>query len=504
MLTPLTAARGLQATPRRALSRPARRALLLALLVLFLLWIPYVGTHIDLARDMFVAHRLLAGQEFPLAGPILAATIHLGPIWYYLLAGALALGGSWIGAIALRRGGWRTARAASAAAVFLLGCNAGFRRPARCNRVPRQRESHRQRVEPAWRVRRSCLGRHARLVRTDARLAGALGRPGQRRRRRRRCRRRGRPAVRLARSAPARDRRDGCAGDVDGPVDDGGDPRRYTVLHGFVGLDLARSLVAYGLASLGDASGARIRRVCAGLVALLACVVALQGTARFQWRAAWPYAWHPLFDIKSAPDTDIESLPTMPAYAQARSGRFLCGQERLSVHGTYTGATHSRPCDCDASGVRARRRAHQRRRAGSPALDWTFRFDAGADRRGADTTRRPAGLAARTHGRRFAGPAAAGRTGLSAAAAAQRAGGRGTSAALRTRRCRSIGGHRPRVWARRAAGAVGEHRWPPGFATRTRQPQRRLCCDACAPGTSADVVVEVRSASYSAVDVVVF
>ena len=84
-----------------AASRSARYALLLALMVLILLRMPYVATHIDLARDMFVAHRLLAGQEFPLTGPVLAGAIHLGPIWYYLLAALLALGGSWIGAIGL-------------------------------------------------------------------------------------------------------------------------------------------------------------------------------------------------------------------------------------------------------------------------------------------------------------------------------------------------------------------------------------------------------------------
>ena len=44
-----------------------------------LLRVPYAAAHMDLARDMFVAWRLLHGQAFPLEGPILAGTIHLGP-----------------------------------------------------------------------------------------------------------------------------------------------------------------------------------------------------------------------------------------------------------------------------------------------------------------------------------------------------------------------------------------------------------------------------------------
>ncbi|HEY0230030.1 MAG TPA: hypothetical protein VGC55_02160 [Dokdonella sp.] len=101
MLSAAATSRDVPPSTRFAASRSARFALLLVLLVLFLLRIPYVDTHIDLARDMFVAHRLLSGQEFPLAGPILAGTIHLGPVWYYLLAALLALGGSWIGTMAL-------------------------------------------------------------------------------------------------------------------------------------------------------------------------------------------------------------------------------------------------------------------------------------------------------------------------------------------------------------------------------------------------------------------
>ena len=51
---------------------------------------------------MFVALRMLRGEEFPLIGPILAGTIHLGPIWYWLLALLLKLTDqSWLGTLLL-------------------------------------------------------------------------------------------------------------------------------------------------------------------------------------------------------------------------------------------------------------------------------------------------------------------------------------------------------------------------------------------------------------------
>lgn len=270
------------------------------------------------------------------------------------------------------------------------------------------------------------------------------------------------------------------------------------------GWTLLAGLVAYGLASLGDASGARIRRVCAGLVALLACVVALQGTARFQWRAAWPYAWHPLFDIKSAPDTDIESLPTMPAYAQARSGRFLCGQERLSVHGAYAAQLI---LDHAIAMRLACGRADVRISDGEPDRQhWIGLFVSMLAQIGVVPTRHvgPLGLLpARTVGDLPgllppgepvypplpppSAPAAAEhplRFELGAAdhlAVTVLVYGLAAPPELSV----SIAGHPASPRARDSFSAV-------------------YACDACAPGTSADVVVEVRSACYSAVDVVVF
>jgi len=76
-------------------------ALLALLLALHLLRVPYAATHMDFSRDLFVAWRFLQGEEVPLAGPVLAGTIHLGPVWYWLLAALLALTRSGFGVVAL-------------------------------------------------------------------------------------------------------------------------------------------------------------------------------------------------------------------------------------------------------------------------------------------------------------------------------------------------------------------------------------------------------------------
>ena len=83
-------------------SRFARAvAIAVLMLVFFVLRAPYAATHTDFARDAFVAQRLLAGVQWPLSGPVLAGTIHLGPVWYYLLAAAAWIGRSWLGMTAI-------------------------------------------------------------------------------------------------------------------------------------------------------------------------------------------------------------------------------------------------------------------------------------------------------------------------------------------------------------------------------------------------------------------
>lgn len=51
--------------------------------------------HLDFARDMMVAADILDGLDYPLLGPELAGSLHLGPIWYYLLALLQLFGGFW-------------------------------------------------------------------------------------------------------------------------------------------------------------------------------------------------------------------------------------------------------------------------------------------------------------------------------------------------------------------------------------------------------------------------
>jgi len=75
--------------------------LLAVLLLLHLVRVPYAATHLDFARDVFVAWRFLQGDDVPLAGPVLAGTIHLGPAWYWLLAALLAITRSWLGVVLL-------------------------------------------------------------------------------------------------------------------------------------------------------------------------------------------------------------------------------------------------------------------------------------------------------------------------------------------------------------------------------------------------------------------
>jgi len=83
-------------------SRVARILLLGLLAGIVLAHAPYAATSMDLGRDMFTAWRILHGQELPLRGPILSGAIHLGPVWYYLLAVLMALGaGTWFGTVAL-------------------------------------------------------------------------------------------------------------------------------------------------------------------------------------------------------------------------------------------------------------------------------------------------------------------------------------------------------------------------------------------------------------------
>jgi hypothetical protein len=54
----------------------------------------------DTARDVAEAYAIRHGQSFPLHGPLLGGAVHLGPLWFYLLALPLAVHESWL-AVAL-------------------------------------------------------------------------------------------------------------------------------------------------------------------------------------------------------------------------------------------------------------------------------------------------------------------------------------------------------------------------------------------------------------------
>jgi len=86
---------------QRVRARLWRNIALATLMVLLLLRIPYAAAHMDMARDVFVAWRMLRGETLPLEGPVLNGMIHLGPVWYYLLAALQFLGRTWFGTIAL-------------------------------------------------------------------------------------------------------------------------------------------------------------------------------------------------------------------------------------------------------------------------------------------------------------------------------------------------------------------------------------------------------------------
>jgi len=93
-------------------------------------------------------------------------------------------------------------------------------------------------------------------------------------------------------------------------------------------------LVALGLSALGTAAPARLLRGAVAAAVVAACLVTTYGNARFETRGAWPFAWWPMFDVKHAPDKLVPLLLT-PTYAMDDSGRFLCTQDRPSIHGTY-------------------------------------------------------------------------------------------------------------------------------------------------------------------------
>jgi hypothetical protein len=86
----------LQDNRRRAFSLPWEVVLLLAWVVAS----QFSPASVDSVRDIYQAHSIVTGSALPLVGPQLAHTVHVGPLWFYILAVPAALFHAW-GGIAL-------------------------------------------------------------------------------------------------------------------------------------------------------------------------------------------------------------------------------------------------------------------------------------------------------------------------------------------------------------------------------------------------------------------
>ena len=430
-------------------SRSVRTFALAALMLLLLLRIPFSATHIGLGRDLFVAYRIVHGEGFPLYGPVLNNTIHLGPVWFYLLAGLLALGRGWLATLGLlgllasmqiplayllgkavhsRRAGllialglvvpsWMTFE-------WLLPSHPLLSAPcdlavllcaARYVRRPRARyfagaalmfalavHAHPSNVGLvvvpiglalwAWRSGALRVGHvvaagvavlvpllpflYAELASGFGDLRHGIGYLGN-------SQATGATKNVLAIFAgvawggarvwfePTIGWTPRWADLATGVLAAGGfagaiglaflcrDARRRAALAAGIAATLAvflttaairadtpyymadvgwvllAVLVGVGLAAYGERTSAKVLRTAVAATAVLASALVLSGTASFQMRGAWPLAWLPLFDIKRPIDRDVDAAPLLSAYAQARSGRFLCSLPAPGLHGAY-------------------------------------------------------------------------------------------------------------------------------------------------------------------------
>ena len=67
-------------------------------IILMLIWVAagqFTPATVDSVRDIYQANAIAAGGAFPLTGPQLAHTIHLGPLWFYILAVPAAVFNTW-------------------------------------------------------------------------------------------------------------------------------------------------------------------------------------------------------------------------------------------------------------------------------------------------------------------------------------------------------------------------------------------------------------------------
>lgn len=432
--------------------RLARNAFLLLLAALLLARVPYSASSMDLARDMFTAWRILRGEDFPMQGPVLAGALHLGPVWYYLLALLMLLAGkSWLGTLALlgvlsatqvplaylagkaafnRRAGvlWAAAlvvpswgsyvsllplhtQLTAACVLAFFVCALRFRSRSARRYLFGMAASY----TLALHAHPASIG----LVLLAAPLVSDACRRGE-------CRLRdigfacivvivpllpflivdglhgfnvlrafgdyagGHIGLRNLAHAPAllyastiggvaywtatmfawpslwsaaATAAAACAVGVGSAGLAGGLVLRSTrpvalpaliaVLVMLCSTCALREITPYymtsplivtlsgaiaiGLALLGDRRVGRSIQASVATLCVVAGLVVIAGTARFQTRGAWPFAWWPIMDVTHA-GTPAQSLLLMPAYAVGASGRFLCSQAAPSVHGVYAGA----------------------------------------------------------------------------------------------------------------------------------------------------------------------
>lgn len=100
-MSTITAARGTPASLAPVESNRLAVALIATLMLACLLPYPFTTIILDAARDLVFAARIAQGELYPLQGPVINASAHLGPLWFYLLAPALATTKSTAAALAL-------------------------------------------------------------------------------------------------------------------------------------------------------------------------------------------------------------------------------------------------------------------------------------------------------------------------------------------------------------------------------------------------------------------
>jgi hypothetical protein len=77
-------------------SKPLAWLWLLGLVLLETLISLNISSMADTARDVYYAWQISTGANFPTQGPVLAGSLHLGPVWYYVLSLPLLVTPSWL------------------------------------------------------------------------------------------------------------------------------------------------------------------------------------------------------------------------------------------------------------------------------------------------------------------------------------------------------------------------------------------------------------------------